>query len=101
MNTRSGLNRSKEKERKKARTNGFFRRLSMLVHGRRSHQDPSQAMVGSNSHTEADRSAGDPCPPYKLIHGNTKEISHMMKEAMARPKTISHDTLPLVQPHVH
>ncbi|ONH89957.1 hypothetical protein PRUPE_8G026400 [Prunus persica] len=52
-------------------------------------------MVGSNSHTEADRSAGDPCPPYKLIHGNTKEISRMMKEAMARPKTISHDTLPL------
>ncbi|KAH0976782.1 hypothetical protein GBA52_026501 [Prunus armeniaca] len=40
-------------------------------------------------------------PPYKLIHGNTKGISHMMKEAMASPKTISHDTLPLVQPHIH
>ncbi|KAI5311946.1 hypothetical protein L3X38_041119 [Prunus dulcis] len=40
-------------------------------------------------------------PPYRLIHGNNKEISQMMKEAMARPKSISHDTLPLVQPHIH
>ena len=39
----------------------------MLVHGRRSHQDPSQAMVGSNSHTEADGFAGDQ-RPFLHIH---------------------------------
>ncbi|KAL6269180.1 hypothetical protein ACE6H2_026091 [Prunus campanulata] len=63
MKTQSGLNRSKEKERKKERQiNEFFGRLSVLVPGLSSPQDPSQAMVDSNSHTEADGSAGDPWP---------------------------------------
>ncbi|CAL9029062.1 unnamed protein product [Prunus brigantina] len=40
-------------------------------------------------------------PSYRLIHGNTKEISNMQKEAMARPRNLSHDVFALVQPHLH
>lgn len=36
-------------------------------------------------------SQGIRCPPYRLIHGNTKEISNMHKEAMSRPLSLSHD----------
>ncbi|XP_017192279.2 cytochrome P450 CYP749A22-like [Malus domestica] len=40
-------------------------------------------------------------PPYRLIHGNTKEISDMRKEVMGRPQILSHDILSVVQPHTH
>lgn len=40
-------------------------------------------------------------PPYRLIHGNTKEISNMYKEAIRRPFDLSHDIVPVVLPHVH
>ncbi|PQP91688.1 uncharacterized protein Pyn_09761 [Prunus yedoensis var. nudiflora] len=40
-------------------------------------------------------------PSYRFIHGNTKEISNMKKEAMARPQILSHDILSVVQPHIH
>ncbi|CAN6727521.1 unnamed protein product [Malus baccata var. baccata] len=40
-------------------------------------------------------------PPYRLIHGNTKEIFDMIKEAMSKPKNLSHDIFPIVQPHMH
>ncbi|CAL8994738.1 unnamed protein product [Prunus brigantina] len=39
-------------------------------------------------------------PSYRLIHGNTKEISNMKKEAMSRSKSLSHDIFPQVQPHI-
>ncbi|PRQ40548.1 putative cytochrome P450 [Rosa chinensis] len=40
-------------------------------------------------------------PSYRLIHGNTKEISNMIKEAMSRPKSLSHDILYQIHPHIH
>ncbi|XP_024195286.2 cytochrome P450 CYP749A22 isoform X2 [Rosa chinensis] len=41
-------------------------------------------------------------PSYRLIHGNNKEISNMLKEAMSRPiPNLSHDVLSAVQPHIH
>lgn len=40
-------------------------------------------------------------PPYRFIHGNTKEITDMIKEAMSRPKNLSHDVFSVVQPHIH
>ncbi|XP_061998663.1 cytochrome P450 CYP749A22-like [Rosa rugosa] len=40
-------------------------------------------------------------PSYRLIYGNTKEISNMQKEAMSRSINLSHDIFPRVQPHIH
>ncbi|CAN6588748.1 unnamed protein product [Malus baccata var. baccata] len=40
-------------------------------------------------------------PPYRFIHGNTKQIATMRKEAMSKPKDLSHDILSVVQPHMH
>ncbi|KAM5567453.1 cytochrome P450 CYP749A22-like [Rosa sericea] len=39
-------------------------------------------------------------PPYRLIHGNTKEISNMHKEARNRPLGLSHNIFAYVEPHV-
>ncbi|BBG94354.1 cytochrome P450, family 72, subfamily A, polypeptide 9 [Prunus dulcis] len=33
-------------------------------------------------------------PSYRLIHGNTKEIMSLKKEAMSRPRSLSHDIFP-------
>ncbi|KAL6187822.1 hypothetical protein ACLB2K_039217 [Fragaria x ananassa] len=40
-------------------------------------------------------------PCYRLIHGNTQEISSMHKETRSRSLGLSHDILSYVQPHVH
>ncbi|BFG16864.1 hypothetical protein CerSpe_031380 [Prunus speciosa] len=40
-------------------------------------------------------------PSYILIHGNSKEIMSLKKEAMSRPRSLSHDIFPAVQPHTH
>ncbi|XP_061990510.1 cytochrome P450 CYP749A22-like [Rosa rugosa] len=41
-------------------------------------------------------------PSYRFIHGNTKEISEMKREAMSRRLTnFSHDIFSRVQPHIH
>ncbi|XP_061993014.1 cytochrome P450 CYP749A22-like [Rosa rugosa] len=40
-------------------------------------------------------------PSYRLIYGNTKEISNMKKEAMSRSTNLSHDIFPRVQPHIY
>ncbi|XP_050373899.1 cytochrome P450 CYP749A22-like [Argentina anserina] len=40
-------------------------------------------------------------PSYRFIHGNSKEISSMQKEAMSRPKSLSHDIFSYVQPHIY
>lgn len=40
-------------------------------------------------------------PSYRFIHGNSKEISSMQKEAMSRPKSLSHDIFSYVQPHFY
>ncbi|OMO68262.1 Cytochrome P450 [Corchorus olitorius] len=40
-------------------------------------------------------------PPYKFIHGNTKEDMKMKQEALSKPMaTLSHDILPRAQPQV-
>ncbi|XP_024159147.1 cytochrome P450 CYP749A22 [Rosa chinensis] len=40
-------------------------------------------------------------PSYRLVHGNAKEILNLKKEAMSRPKGLSHDIFPIVQPQYH
>ena len=40
-------------------------------------------------------------PPYKFIHGNTKEISTMLKEVRSPAMGLSHDIFPRLQPHMH
>ncbi|PKI55150.1 hypothetical protein CRG98_024441 [Punica granatum] len=42
-------------------------------------------------------------PSYRFLHGNTKEILTMRKEAMERPMAshLSHDILPRLQPNIH
>lgn len=40
-------------------------------------------------------------PPYRFIHGSTKDILTMQREAMARPLGLSHDIFPKLQPHIH
>ncbi|PRQ40577.1 putative cytochrome P450 [Rosa chinensis] len=40
-------------------------------------------------------------PPYRLIHGNNKETSYFRKEAMSRPKGLSHDVFCAILPHMH
>ncbi|KAK9931733.1 hypothetical protein M0R45_018999 [Rubus argutus] len=41
-------------------------------------------------------------PSYRLIHGNTKQISDMKKETVSSSTTLfSHNTFSQVQPHIH
>ncbi|KHG26580.1 Cytochrome P450 protein [Gossypium arboreum] len=40
-------------------------------------------------------------PPYRFIHGNNKEIIKMIKEAMSKPKALTHDMFIKLQPHTH
>ena len=41
-------------------------------------------------------------PPYRFIHGSTKEALKMKMEAQNKPlNNLSHDTLPKLQPHIH
>ncbi|XP_030552325.1 cytochrome P450 CYP749A22-like [Rhodamnia argentea] len=41
-------------------------------------------------------------PPYRFIHGSTKETMKMITEARSTPMdNLSHDILPKVQPHIH
>lgn len=40
-------------------------------------------------------------PSYTFIHGNNREISSMQKEAMSRPRNISHDIFSHVQRHFY
>ncbi|KAK9003503.1 hypothetical protein V6N11_061062 [Hibiscus sabdariffa] len=38
-------------------------------------------------------------PPYRLIHGNSKEVVKMKKEALSKPMGLTHDIFPKLQPH--
>ncbi|KAI6684875.1 hypothetical protein NL676_030788 [Syzygium grande] len=44
-------------------------------------------------------------PPHKFIHGCTREISKLKKDVMTKmnePRmNISHEILPIVEPHIH
>ena len=40
-------------------------------------------------------------PSYRFMHGSTKEIIAMHKEAMARPLGLSNNIFPKLLPHVH
>ncbi|XAR65311.1 11-oxo-beta-amyrin 30-oxidase [Bertholletia excelsa] len=41
-------------------------------------------------------------PPYRFIHGNTKEILRMRNETTSKPMDLSsHDLFPRIQPHLH
>ncbi|KAK9934968.1 hypothetical protein M0R45_022087 [Rubus argutus] len=40
-------------------------------------------------------------PPYRFIHGNNKDISNIQKEAMSRPKSLSHDAFRAILPHMY
>ncbi|PON79754.1 Cytochrome P [Parasponia andersonii] len=44
---------------------------------------------------------GIKCRPYKFIHGNTKQISAMLKESVNRPTGLSHEIFPRLQPRTH
>ncbi|CAL1360115.1 unnamed protein product [Linum trigynum] len=48
------------------------------------------------------RSQGIKGPPYRSLHGNTREINHMRSEAVGTPmELLSHDLLPRLMPHVY
>ncbi|KAG5532689.1 hypothetical protein RHGRI_027098 [Rhododendron griersonianum] len=40
-------------------------------------------------------------PPYRFIHGNTKEVLNMRTATMSRPMDLSHNIFPRLQPHLH
>lgn len=40
-------------------------------------------------------------PPYRFLHGNTKEIYNMRNEIMSSPMELSHQMLARIQPHVY
>lgn len=47
------------------------------------------------------KSQGIEGPRYKILHGSTKEATHMISEAMSKTMELSHDILPKVLPHIH
>ncbi|XWS23055.1 hypothetical protein CRYUN_Cryun29cG0088800 [Craigia yunnanensis] len=47
------------------------------------------------------RSQGMKGPPYKFLHGSTKEIINMGKEVMISPMELSHHVFPRIQPHIY
>ncbi|KAL2546602.1 Cytochrome [Forsythia ovata] len=47
------------------------------------------------------RSQGLKGPSYRFIHGNTKEIINMTKEATSTSMEFSHDLFPRIQPHLY
>ncbi|OVA04878.1 Cytochrome P450 [Macleaya cordata] len=41
-------------------------------------------------------------PPYKFLHGNTKQVFHMLNESRSKPmEELSHNIFPQLQPHTH
>ncbi|KAK1273194.1 Cytochrome P450 [Acorus gramineus] len=40
-------------------------------------------------------------PPYKFLHGSTKEATNMLRESMDSPMELSHDIFPKIQPHIY
>ncbi|KAK0575361.1 hypothetical protein LWI29_037905 [Acer saccharum] len=40
-------------------------------------------------------------PPYRFVHGNTKEIMNMRKESISSPMELSHHMFPRLQPHIY
>ncbi|KAK3222802.1 hypothetical protein Dsin_009827 [Dipteronia sinensis] len=40
-------------------------------------------------------------PPYRFVHGNTKEIMNMRKESISSPMELSHHMFPRMQPHIY
>ncbi|XP_020533619.1 cytochrome P450 CYP749A22 isoform X2 [Jatropha curcas] len=47
------------------------------------------------------RSQGIKGPSYRFLHGNTKQIAKMRKEAIYNPMELSHHILPRIQPHIY
>lgn len=47
------------------------------------------------------RSQGLKGPSYRFLHGNTKEITDLTKEAASVPMELSHDLFPRIQPHLY
>lgn len=40
-------------------------------------------------------------PSYRFLHGNTKQVLEMMKEAMSQPLGLSHHIFPRIQPNIY
>ncbi|KAF9660803.1 hypothetical protein SADUNF_Sadunf19G0001600 [Salix dunnii] len=47
------------------------------------------------------KSQGIEGPSYRFLHGNTKEISSMIRKIRSSPQELRHHTLPMVHPHFH
>ncbi|KAI3700074.1 hypothetical protein L2E82_44689 [Cichorium intybus] len=52
-----------------------------------------------NRITRVMRSQGISGPPYRFVHGNTKEIANIKEQAKTTFTDISHDIYPRIQPH--
>ena len=47
------------------------------------------------------KSQGIRGPSYRFLHGNTKEISTMIRKIRSSPQELLHHTLPMVHPHFY
>lgn len=47
------------------------------------------------------RSQGIKGPPYRFLHGSTKEIIDMRNGVMINPMELSHHIFPTIQPHIY